>query len=125
MIRMTLICIAALVLFTACGGEAPVKYGPKTWKDINFIVETRPSPLRPGMNEFLIVATNKDRSHAHLLIVSVRTSPADEWRQAIQDGHVGVYRKAAKVRDPAKDILYVQVKDKRDGSVGELAFALQ
>lgn len=117
--------LAAITLLLAgCGGEPPLRFGPQTWQDISVFVETRPSPPRAGMNEFLVVATRKDRSHAWQLIVSLRTNPADDWRQAIQDGHVGVYRKALPVEDPAVDVLYLQVLDKRSGQTGELRFPL-
>jgi hypothetical protein len=82
----------------------------KWYNDIEFVVEIRPGPPRVGMNEFIIVATHKDRKPAHEFVVSLKMQGVGEWRQSIQDGHSGVYRRAIRINDPAGDILLVQVK---------------
>ena len=74
------------------------------------------------MNEFLIIANKRHRRPAYDLIVSLRTSENEPWKQTIQDGHVGVYRRAVSVQDPLKDILQVQLKE--GGDVGVLYFPL-
>jgi hypothetical protein len=42
--------------------------------------------------------------------VDLRTSDADPWKQAIEDGHVGVYRRAAKVDAQEHSMLQVWIR---------------
>lgn len=76
---------------------------------MTFSVEARPPYFDRGMVEFLIVA---DRGHkrAQDLIVSIRVGEMGKWTQAIQDGQVGVYRRALGVNDASQDQLQVYVK---------------
>jgi len=55
-------------------------------------------------------------------VVSVRTDDDDQWVQAIQDGEVGVYRRAARVAFGTRSVLQVQIKG--DGSEEVLRFPL-
>ncbi len=114
--------LIASLLLSACGGE-PYVLGPQVWDNVQIQVETRPSPPTAGMTEFLVIATNSNRTQAHDLVVSLRMSPTAEWKQAIQDGHVGVYRTALRVADLRHDVLQVQLR-RRSGALGELLFPL-
>lgn len=112
------------MILAACSdpGNAPV-VPPQTWEGVEFSIETRPLvPIR-GMNEFLILATEKPRKPATDMIVSIRMAEGEPWRQAIQDGHVGVYRRALLIGDEAKPVLQLYVK--RGGKEGMLSFPLQ
>ena len=65
------------------------------------------------MNEFLIIASKdvKGRSiPVHDLIISLAINDTGQWQQAIQDGHVGAYRRAMRVTDPATDVLLVRIE---------------
>lgn len=73
-------------------------------------VESRPSPPRTGMNEFLVMTTGERGRPVYDLIVSLRTDDHDEWKQAIQDGQVGVYRRAAEVAPGIRSTLQVQIR---------------
>lgn len=117
-----LLLVIALLL-SACGGKSAPALGPQVWEDVQFVVETRPSPPTPGMTEFLVIATNRNHTQAHDLLVSLRVDDGGEWKQAIQDGFVGVYRRALPLRDVAHDVLYVQVH-KKGGGDGYLQFPL-
>jgi hypothetical protein len=56
------------------------------------------------------------------LIVSLRTDDQDAWKQAIQDGQIGVYRRAVDVEPGTRSVLQVQIK--RSGEEGVLRFPL-
>lgn len=98
-----------LVALTGCPGGAVISEAQQ-WKDLTFRVETRPPIVKPGMIEFLVLANRGERKRAHDLIVSIRIGESGKWRQAIQDGHVGVYRRALRVSNPDTEKLYVHVK---------------
>lgn len=110
-----------LVLLSACGGDRVTDTQPQKWQDAEVRVESRPSPPRPGVNEFLVIVTG-ERGPVHDIMVSVRTDDQDQWIQAIQDGEVGVYRRAAKVAPGTRSVLQVQIK--RNGAEGVLRFPL-
>ena len=111
-----------LVLLVACGGDRVADTQPQKWQDAEVRVESRPSPPRPGVNEFLVIVTG-ERGPIHNVMVSVRTDDQDQWIQAIQDGEVGVYRRAAKVAPGTRSVLQVQMK--RNGVEGVLRFPLK
>ncbi len=109
-------------LLSACSNEQSVILGPQQWQDLGFRVETRPSPLRVGMNEFIVIASREEYKPGVGLVVMLRVGEDKEWRQAIQDGFTGVYRRAVKVDDPATQSLAVHVRraksdDKNDETV--------
>ena len=111
-----------LLLLVACGGDRVADTQPQKWQDAEVRVESRPSPPRPGVNEFLVIVTG-ERGPIHNVMVSVRTDDQDQWVQAIQDGEVGVYRRAAKVAPGTRSVLQVQMK--RNGVEGVLRFPLK
>lgn len=106
-------------LITAC--NEPVPRLSQSWADINLIVETRPPRLQLGMNEFIVIASRTQGGAAHDLIVSLRINDS-RWHQAIQDGHVGAYRRALMVGNLENDVLYVKIED--DSREGVLRFPL-
>ena len=107
---------ALLLLLSACSKDDIPRYPPQIWEDITVEVETRPTRITRGMIEFLVIATRPPRRPAHDLIVSIRINDKGKWHQAIQDGHVGVYRRAIFVNDPQRDVLVVKLqRDEREG----------
>jgi|GEM_PF-572024 len=110
-----------LLLLAACGGDRVADTQPQKWQGAAVQVESRPSPPRPGMNEFLVIVTG-DRGPVHDIMVSVRTDDQDQWVQAMQDGDIGVYRRAANVAPGTRSVLQVQIK--RNGAEGVLFFPL-
>ena len=111
-----------LVILSACGGDKLAEIPAQKWQGVEVRVEVRPNPPRAGMNEFLVMATGERGRPAYDLIVSIRTDDRDEWKQAIEDGQVGVYRRAAEVEPGARSVLQVQVK--RNGEESILRFPL-
>ena len=79
------------------------------WHGWEVRVESRPTPPQAGMNEVLVVVTG---NYDHLVAacrVEVRSAKADEWKQAIQDGLVGVYRRAALLGPGERQTLQVRL----------------
>lgn len=108
---MKLLLASLLVLLTACADKEAMRLGPQQWQGIQFVVETRPTPIRPGMNEFIVIATREKGRPGVGLIVSLRVDKAVDWRQAIQDGYTGVYRRAIRVNQPSRDVLSVYIRN--------------
>ncbi|MDX1250701.1 MAG: hypothetical protein IDH49_00315 [Gammaproteobacteria bacterium] len=101
----------------SCGVDNQAPSMPsQTWKKIEVSVETRAGRAR-GMNEFLVITTRKPKRPVFDLVVSMRMSESDPWKQAIQDGHVGVYRRSLMVTDPATQTLFVHIKQKEEETV--------
>ncbi|RMH49819.1 MAG: hypothetical protein D6682_08405 [Zetaproteobacteria bacterium] len=117
--------VAALLLallLPACGAEeAGWSPPPQRWQDLLVRVESRPPVPVAGMNEFLIIANHQRRGFINDLIVRIRTDHS-QWRQAIPDGALGVYRRALPVADPRSEHLYVRLE--RNGRRGRLTFDL-
>ena len=107
---MRRILLALIAVMVGACSEPDPRYliQPQKWNDIVIEVESRPTPIRPGMNEFLVIATLEHGKPVPDLIVSLRAEPNDEWQQAIQDGYSGVYRRA--LRLPGTPNLYVQLR---------------
>ncbi len=114
-------CFVLILLLglTACGSDGRGSLAPQQWQGLEVMVETRPAPVEPGMNEFLVIVSKRGIRPREDIIVSLRLSPTDPWHQAIQDGDTGVFRKALRVT-PAHHALYVQIRRKQEA--GELAF---
>jgi hypothetical protein len=104
--------LVLVVFLTACGSGKGQRIGPLTWEGAVVEVETRPSPPTSGMVEFIVIASRKKSQPVNDLIVSLRASDRQEWKQAIQDGYTGVYRRAIMVNDVASDVLQARLQQK-------------
>lgn len=105
----SLIAVLIAVVLLACSNPDPrYQIAPQKWNDAVIEIQSRPTPVRPGMNEFLVIATLERGKPVSDLVVSLRAGPGDDWQQAIQDGHSGVYRRA--LRLPGTPNLYVQLR---------------
>lgn len=111
-------------LLTACSGAGPAARIPaQQWQNIVVEVQTRPEPVQPGMNEFLVLVTEERGRPVHDLIISMRVRADEPWRQAIQDGHSGVYRRALGLAASDTE-LALQIQRKSDNTGTELHFSL-
>jgi len=97
----------ALALYGCSGDtqESPVE----NWRDLQVHVESRSYGPIPEMKEVLVFV-NRRVLPAWDCRVDLRTSDADPWKQAIEDGHVGVYRRAAKVDEHEHSVLQVWIR---------------
>jgi hypothetical protein len=79
------------------------------WRDLQVHVETRSYGPIPGMKELLVFVNRNGTLPAWDCRVDLRTSDADAWKQAIEDGHVGVYRRALVVDHDEHSVLQVRI----------------
>lgn len=107
--RVLILGLLALAV-TACSNDPGIAIPSQQWKGFEISLQTRPPTPRAGMNEFLVITTGERNKPIHDLIVSLRISSDRPWRQAIQDGRTGVYRRALAVDDPESQRLAVQIK---------------
>jgi hypothetical protein len=114
-----------VALLAACADSDNMDTPAQKWQGLDVRVETRPSPPAVGMNEFLVIATGDRGRPAYDLIVSLRSSDADPWKQAIQDGQVGVYRRAAELDAVARNSLQVQIRRGATESVLRFPFTVK
>jgi hypothetical protein len=121
--RLSLLVMVLLLILQGCSdGGNSLGIPPQRWGDAEIDVETRPLQVRPGMVEFLIIATTERGLPAHDMVVSVRMDQVDPWSQTIQDGHSGVYRRAIRVA-AGQDVVYVQLRRGKETVV--LQYSLQ
>ena len=106
-----------LIGVSACSRENAYILGPQVHGDVEVLVEIRPGAPTVGMNEFIVVATHTNRLPAKEYIVSIKLKDSGEWRQSIQDGHSGVYRRAIRVNNPQTDVLLVELDDKKTKTI--------
>lgn len=93
----------------------------QTWQGIDVLVETRPTPPTPGMNEIWVILTDAGKHPIPDVIVYLKATGASEWIQAIQDGHTGVFRRAIHIAEPTRQ--RIEIKLERRGVEGLLAFS--
>jgi len=116
------IALFAALWLVGCSADEQAWSPPgQEWNDIAIRIETRPTVVSPGMNEFLVIANRQQRGFSADLVVDVRTENSN-WKQAMPDGALGIFRRALPVRDVHKDHLYVRLH--RKGEQREMIFAL-
>ena len=93
-----------------CGCSGPTQDTPTVnWRDLQVHVESRSYGPIPGMKELLVFVNRNGALPAWDCRVELRTSDTDPWKQAIEDGRVGVYRRAAKVDGGEHSVLQVRI----------------
>ncbi len=118
---MKWLCCLLPLLLLSCADEQAWSPPAQAWQDMHIRVESRPVVPRRGSNEFLVIASHQQRGFINDLLVHVRSDHSD-WKQAIPDGALGVFRRALPVADPATDHLHVRLQ--RKDKEGELIFSL-
>jgi hypothetical protein len=95
----------------ACGdsGEGNV-IAVQHWQEADIRVETHPNPPLAGMSEIVIIITGPHGRPIPNLTVSIRGSDSSAWVQAIQDGMIGVYRRAVDIGDANPAVLQVRLQ---------------
>lgn len=109
-LRFLLSLIVTLAV-SACSGSGDVNgaFKPQVWQRIQISLESRPAPMRPGMNELLVIATSPRGLPVADMVVSLRMDEQESWRQAIQDGESGVFRRAVQMH-PGDSQVYVRLR---------------
>ncbi|MHB1100508.1 MAG: hypothetical protein ACYCZR_13230 [Burkholderiales bacterium] len=109
-----------LALLSGCSGQPDAV--PQKWEGFEVRVETQPSPPRTGMNEVMIEVSGKHGKGVHGLVVSLRMSDSEPWKQTFPDGDLGVYHGAAGF-GPSREVLQVMID--RDGKQSILYFPIR
>jgi hypothetical protein len=111
-------------LLAACGqGDDSSVVGSGRWGAYEVSVESRPAPPRTGNNEVVVAVTAERRRPVYDALVFVRAQPDAPWVQAIEDGHVGVYRRAVDFGRGARAV--VQVRLRRGDDEATLEFPIE
>lgn len=114
-----------LVLLAAClaaCGQGGGAFPPQRWGDVVIQMETRPFPVEAGMNEILVIATDERGRPASELRVSARADDGEPWKQLIQDGLSGVYRRAVLIK---KDTRQLQIELRKRDEAQVLYFPIR
>lgn len=104
-----IICLFLIGLLAACHSDAKrISIPVQHWKDMDVRIETHPNPPLAGMSDVVVIVTGLRGKPISDLTVSLRGDDSMSWVQAIQDGFIGVYRRAIDLGD--KDQAVVRVK---------------
>ncbi|MGB7597056.1 MAG: hypothetical protein WBM09_05765 [Gallionella sp.] len=91
-------------------GPAAASIPPQVWKNMVVRIETHPSPPMAGISEIVVIITGPHGKPAGDLIVSLRGSETDAWVQAIEDGYIGVYRRAVDIGENKTGVVQVRIQ---------------
>jgi hypothetical protein len=108
--RRALVLFGLLALLGGCSGDRVPDSPPQQWQGLEVRLESRPSPPASGMNEFLVIITDSHGQPGWNYLVDVRSADDDPWKQAIQDGREGVFRRAALVAPGERSVLQVRLR---------------
>lgn len=122
--RCGLVMLVAMGMAACDGGNDAAYLPPQQWGNVGIAVQTRPVPPRVGMNEFLVIGTESGGKPAWNMVVLLRTDADESWRQAIQDGESGVYRKALPLA-PGQQALQVMLRRGGEETVLEFPVSVQ
>ena len=105
-----LVAFAAISL-VACGAgseSGAIAIPVQHWKDADVRIETHPDPPLAGMSEVVVIITGPRGRPLPDFSVSIRGKDSMPWVQTIQDGMIGVYRRAVDIGEG--DVVILQVK---------------
>jgi hypothetical protein len=80
------------------------------WNEMVVRIETHPYPPLAGMSEIVVIVTGPHGKPAGDLTVSLRGNESMPWVQAIQDGFIGVYRRAIDIGDGKTAVVQVRLQ---------------
>jgi hypothetical protein len=113
MMKSLLAIFATLLVagLAACnnGGET-ISIPAQHWNEMVVRIETHPNPPLAGMSEIVVIVTGPHGKPAGDLTVSLRGNDSMPWVQAIQDGFIGVYRRAIDIGDGKKAEVQVRLQ---------------
>lgn len=101
----------AVTMLVACGEEKGALTIPvQHWNETDIRIETHPNPPVAGMSEIVAIVTGPHGRPISDLTLSLRSNDAMPWVQAIQDGFIGVYRRAVDIGDAEESVLQVRLQ---------------
>ena len=109
LLAVTLALLAAGL--AACNNESETASIPaQHWNEMVVHIETHPNPPLAGMSEIVVIVTGPHGKPAGDLTVSLRGVESLPWVQAIQDGFIGVYRRAIDLGDGKTAVVQVRLQ---------------
>jgi hypothetical protein len=109
--------LPAIILILLAAGLAACNNGNETadipaqhWNEMVVRIETHPNPPLAGMSEVVVIITGPHGKPAGDLTVSLRGVDSLPWVQAIQDGFIGVYRRAIDLGDGKTAVVQVRLQ---------------
>ncbi|MFA6920375.1 MAG: hypothetical protein WC216_00885 [Gallionella sp.] len=112
------------IFLTACGGDVgQIQIPDQHWKDMAVRIDTHPNPPIAGMSEIVAIVTGPHGRPISNLTVSWRSNESMPWVQAIQDGRIGVYRRAVDLG--GGDVVVLQVRLQQGEEQKVLLFPLK
>jgi hypothetical protein len=105
-----LLSLLAMGLAACSEGAATPSIPPQHWKKFVVRIETHPNPPLAGISEIVVIITGPHGRPAGDLIVSLRGSESAPWIQAIEDGYIGVYRRAVDVGENRAGAVQVRLQ---------------
>ena len=101
----------AVAMLVACGEEkGAITIPVQHWNETDIRIETHPNPPVAGMSEIVAIVTGPHGRPISDLTLSLRSNDAMPWVQAIQDGFIGVYRRAVDMGDADESVLQVRLQ---------------
>jgi hypothetical protein len=109
--------LTAIILILLAAGLAACNDGNEAadipaqhWNEMVVRIETHPNPPLAGMSEVVVIITGPHGKPAGDLTVSLRGVNSLPWVQAIQDGFIGVYRRAIDLGDSKTAVVQVRLQ---------------
>lgn len=106
---ISLALLAAWLAACNNGGDS-VSIPAQQWNGMVVRIETHPSPPLAGMSEIVVIVTGPRGKPEGDLTVSLRGNNSMPWVQAIQDGFIGVYRRAVDIGDGETAVVQVRLQ---------------
>ena len=108
-LAITLVLLVAGLAACHNGNETP-DIPAQRWNEMVVRIETHPSPPLAGMSEIVVIITGPHGKPAGDLTVSLRGVESLPWVQAIQDGFIGVYRRAIDLGEGKTAVVQVRLQ---------------
>jgi len=112
-LKKSLIILLGLIAtgLAACnGGSESLSIPAQHWNEMDVRIETHPNPPLAGMSEIVVIVTGPHGKPAGDLTVSLRGNDSMPWVQAIQDGFIGVYRRAVDIGGGEAAVVQVRLQ---------------
>ena len=118
------LCLLATGLAACKDQSGTVSISPQHWNEMVVRIETHPNPPLPGMSEIVVIVTGPHGRPSGNLIVSLRGNDSKPWIQAIQDGFIGVYRRAVDIGDKSPAVVQVRIENGKEQKILRFSFKL-
>ncbi|MDX8379411.1 MAG: hypothetical protein R8K48_05110 [Gallionella sp.] len=115
----------SLFMLAACdAGNKGILIPMQHWNNMDVRIETHPNPPLAGMSEVVVIVTGLHGKPMSDLTISLRANPSGLWVQTIQDGYIGVYRRAVDLGN-GKDGVTMQVRIKNGNKQKTLLYPIK